>query len=208
MTTEQPIHKKYTCSNCATEGHNSRGCPLAYDRTLNSGTMDGFTWNWWNKSDKKVKKVKKARKGRHCSSCGESGHNTRTCGGEQAYNARETVSQEMVLGTIDVSDNEATLSGKVVLMEEYFDAAPRPRPISKNSDLNEKRAQFSNLPSKIPKRRKATIPHETNRSVQVTQTIDLDVYDEPWVWAPIRPINRRLTLGTDKIRAQSPIILP
>jgi hypothetical protein len=35
-----------------------------------------------------------------------------------------------------------------------------------------------------------------NRGVQVTQVVDLNVYDEPWVWAPVQPVNRRLTLGT------------
>jgi hypothetical protein len=36
-------------------------------------------------------------------------------------------------------------------------------------------------------RRTAMHPIETHRSVQVTQVIDMDIYDEPWVWAPVRP---------------------
>lgn len=31
---------------------------------------------------------------------------------------------------------------------------------------------------------------QTNRARQVTQVIDYNVYDEPWVWAPPRPIHR------------------
>ena len=47
--------------------------------------------------------------------------------------------------------------------------------------------------------RKARIPGTPNRGVQVTQVIDYDIYDEPWVWAPIRPVNRRLTLSSPSI---------
>jgi hypothetical protein len=55
-------------------------------------------------------------------------------------------------------------------------------------------------PRNIP--RKARIPDTPNRGVQVTQVVDFDIYDEPWVWAPVRPVNRRLTLSS------SPLVLP
>lgn len=34
-------------------------------------------------------------------------------------------------------------------------------------------------------------PIQTNSARQVTQVIDFDIYDEPWVWAPPRPSNSK-----------------
>ena len=37
-------------------------------------------------------------------------------------------------------------------------------------------------------KRKPRSPQCTNRAVQVTQVIDFEIFDEPWVWAPVRPV--------------------
>jgi hypothetical protein len=75
------------------------------------------------------------------------------------------------------------------------------------------------IPQQAPLR-KARNPMPVNRGVQVTQVVDYNVYDEPWVWAPVKPVNRRLTLGTMERSARftnaptfetecdSPLVLP
>ena len=35
--------------------------------------------------------------------------------------------------------------------------------------------------------RKPRTPSETHKAIQVTQKINYEIIDEPWVWAPIRP---------------------
>ena len=160
---EPIIKRKYNCSNCGGNGHNSRGCGLVYDRTLESGTMPGFSWTWWSGGPEE----KKIKAGRHCKACGESGHNVRTC---------------------------PVMQGMLGMCQPCQPCQPTPPPAP----------------------RKAKIPQAPNRGVQVTQIVDFNVYDEPWVWAPVRPVNRRLTLGTldtpkfagPTFEVESPLVLP
>jgi len=154
---DQPIKikRKYTCSLCNGVGHNTRACGLKYDRSLESGTMPGFTWGWWSAPAPSTLKIKKTRR---CACCGDTGHNIRTC--------PDT-------GSIGTSI---------------------PRSIPREVQVHT---------------RKPRIPGVVNRGVQVTQVVDLDIFDEPWVWAPIKPgrhVNRRLTLSTmDDV---SPLVFP
>lgn len=150
VVNEKTVKRTYTCSHCNGVGHNARTCGLKYDRSLESGTLPGFTWDWWT-AVPSPKKTKKAKQIRQCACCGEIGHNVRTCTLLQPLHSHRTPIQQIG-------------------------------------------AKFDE--------RKPRMPDTPNRGVQVTQIIDFDIYDEPWVWAPIRPINRPLTLSS------SPIVLP
>jgi hypothetical protein len=166
------------CSFCKTSGHNKRTCsllPLVCTTTP---------------AEVKVKRKYT------CSHCNVVGHNSRSCG-LKTGSMLET-------GTMPGFTWDWWSKSK----------SPAPEKIKKTHrcagcgdtghNIRTCGLKHMSISPFIPviSSRKARTPDTPNRGVQVTQVIDLDIYDEPWVWAPIRPVNRRLTLSSP------PIVLP
>jgi hypothetical protein len=160
------------CSLCKTAGHNKQTCSLRRLITVPSAV--------------------KVKRKYTCSHCNVVGHNSRSCG----------LKSGSMLET-------GTMPG---FTWEWWSKSPAPEKIKKTrrcaccGDTGHN-VRTCTLATPTPIHhvigsRKARIPDTPNRGVQVTQVIDLDIYDEPWVWAPIRPVNRRLTLSSP------PIVLP
>jgi hypothetical protein len=170
------------CSFCKTAGHNKRTCTLL---PLVGKTAPGAV---------------KVKRKYTCSHCNVVGHNSRSCG-LKSGSMLET-------GTMPGFTWDWWSKSK----------SPAPEKIKKtrrcaccgDTGHNVRTCGLKRMSISPPATpatpmigsRKARIPNTPNRGVQVTQVVDLDIYDEPWVWAPIRPVNRRLTLSSE------PIVLP
>jgi hypothetical protein len=175
--------KMTNCSFCKVAGHNKRTCsllPLVCETAPDA--------------------VKVKRK-YTCSHCNVVGHNSRSCGLKSAP----------MLET-------GTMPG---FTWDWWSKSPEPVEIKKikktrrcaccgDTGHNTRTCSLHRMsvsPSlpvigSLIGSRKARTPDTPNRGVQVTQVVDFDIYDEPWVWAPIRPVNRALTLSS------SPVVLP
>lgn len=143
------------CSYCACSGHNKATCEVRLMACILIPPQETTV--------------------RSCSYCGCTGHDRRNCLAHQQL-MDFLPEQEMVL----------TPAGK--------DTPPpqAPSTLTRNIDLSSiKRSITFSTPLKLsdaglkrPSRVARPLP-PTNRACQVTQVIDYDVYDEPWVWAPI-----------------------
>jgi hypothetical protein len=166
------------CSFCNMAGHNKRTCFLLEMTTC---LIDDTCC------------APASKRKYTCSHCNGVGHNSRSCG--------------LKSGTMLET---GTMSG---FTWDWWSKSPR----SQTEKIKKKRhctlcgdtghnvrtcslkhTPINTLPPDTPMiiPRKARIPDTPNRGVQVTQCIDFDIYDEPWVWAPVRPVNRRLTLSS------------
>lgn len=147
------------CSYCGGIGHNKATCEV---RSLTCIFIA---------SDE-------TEKSRACSYCGSHGHDLRNClAHKQLY--------QFILENETVSTPALNIS------------VPRRPPHSKtptHHDIDSvKRTIQFNTPLKLsdcdkPRSIRRSLP-QTNRARQVTQVIDYNIYDEPWVWAPPKPIH-------------------
>jgi len=111
---------------------------------------------------------------RNCSYCGCAGHDRRNC-----------LAHQQLMNFFPEQETVLTPAGK--------DTPPpqAPSTLTRNIDLSSiKRSITFSTPLKLSdaglKRSRVARPlPPTNRACQVTQVIDYDIYDEPWVWAPI-----------------------
>ena len=180
--------KMTNCSFCKTSGHNKRTCSLL---PLVCTTP----------AEVKVKRKYT------CSHCNVVGHNSRSCGlkvgsmletgtmpgftwnwwSKSKSPAPEKIKKKNRCACCgDTGHNTRTCSLERMSISPLIPAPAPPAPLA----------------TPVISSRKARTPDTPNRGVQVTQMIDFDIYDEPWVWAPIRPVHRALTLSS------SPIVLP
>jgi len=182
------------CSFCNATGHNKRTCFL---HEMSTCLID----------DTYCPPVTEPKRKYSCSHCNGVGHNSRTCG-LKGPSMLETGT--MPGFTWDWWSKSSTPEIKKVKKNNRCaccgDTGHNSRTCSlKHMSISTTPATPVTpvtpvMPRNIP--RKARIPDTPNRGVQVTQVIDFDVYDEPWVWAPVRPVKRRLTLSS------SPLVLP
>ena len=106
---------------------------------------------------------------RECNYCGCAGHDKRNCFLFMvATNAFEEESPKT-----PVAPRMSPKTPVAPRMDDYY-------PVTR-------RLFYETPVAQTTARRTAIRPIETHRSVQVTQVIDMDIYDEPWVWAPVRP---------------------
>ena len=197
--------KATTCSFCGIQGHNKRTCAAAeVSLCLIS-----------NEPNEPIIKRKY-----NCSNCGGIGHNSRSCGlvyertlesgsmpgfnwtwwnQEKEEKVEKVKKVRKCKGCGESGHNVRTCPVMQGMLGMCQPCQPR-----------------MSTPPMAP--RKAKIPQAPNRGVQVTQIVDFNVYDEPWVWAPVRRVNRRLTLGTMdtpkfagpsfEVESSSPLVLP
>ena len=118
---------------------------------------------------------------RTCSYCACAGHDLRNC----------LANQQLICFNPDQEQIETPKTTSIPSMQ-----TPPLQPTPKDLSSIKRSITFS-TPLKssdnfITTRRRApkSLP-QTNRARQVTQVIDYNVYDEPWVWAPPRPIHRK-----------------
>ena len=187
--------RKYVCTQCNGVGHNSRTCGLNQQPMVETGTMPGFTWNWWENKPQSEPTCPVIKNTRHCTHCGDIGHNVRTC-------------KFRGMSISPLKPSEADTAQKPSLEEiasnirQYlsFQSSTPPTAAKVTKPVTESTIKYIRVTPSL--RRKARIPETPNRGVQVTQVVDYNIYDEPWVWAPIRPVKRHLKLSS------SPIVLP
>jgi len=115
-------------------------------------------------------------KSRACSYCGSHGHDLRNC-----------------LAHIQLS--QFILENETVSTPTQNILVPQPLAHSKTPTYHDidsvKRTIQFNTPLKLSDNHRSirrSLP-PTNRARQVTQVIDYNIYDEPWVWAPPKPIH-------------------
>lgn len=151
------------CSYCACSGHNKATCEVRLMACILIPPQETTF--------------------RSCSYCGCTGHDRRNC-----------LAHQQLMNFFPEQENVFTPAGK---------DTPPPRapstlgtaaaaPSGRNIDLSSiKRSITFSTPLKLsdaglkrPSRVARPLP-PTHRARQVTQVIDYDIYDEPWVWAPI-----------------------
>lgn len=154
--------------------------------------------------------VSTAKMVRNCSFCGQVGHNKATCGFREismicldeestrrcsycacsGHDMRNCLAHQQLIWFNPENEQIKTPQTPSIPPTHTTPFQPTPKDISsiKRRITFSTPLKMSDIPT--TRRRAPKILPLTNRARQVTQVIDYNVYDEPWVWAPPRPIHR------------------
>jgi len=149
---------------------------------------------------------------RYCSFCGQVGHNKATCGFREismislhedstracsycacsGHDLRNCLAHQQLISFNPENEQIKTPTTPYTPPIHFFLSPFQSSP--KDLSSVKRKITFSNplitSDTSTSRRRAPKSLPQTNRARQVTQVIDYNVYDEPWVWAPPRPIHR------------------
>ena len=155
-TTTTTSKMSRVCSYCACSGHNKATCEVRQ-----------ITCIMLPQEEKQIH--------RSCSYCGCHGHDLRNCLAHQLL-GDYFPEQEEIKTPVGVETPPMRIPSTV---GPVLSLTSIKRKLTFSTPL-----KLSDMPPPPPSRASRSLP-PTNMARQITQIIDYDIYDEPWVWAPI-----------------------
>ena len=144
---------------------------------------------------------------RNCSFCGHQGHNKATCDFREismicldkesastcsycagaGHDLRNCLAHQQLICFNPENEQIKTPPTQSIPPTHTIPFQPTPKDLSSVKRKITFSTPLKTSDTSTSRRRAPKSLPQTNRARQVTQVINYDVYDEPWVWAPPRP---------------------